>query len=276
MDQQNLKIGEGSTSISVYLDRPANWLETLLALVPFLLWPLLLLFRKWMTNPNFGAAITVFILFILLVALLIGWVKGFPRWCFPYWGFVLLIALYFQNFRGTIFGKPFSGSWLVLTPLLAIILIGILWTRDIGSIYRMVRSLWVDWTRISFAFYGLLPLMLIAVYDEVGDIAAQPALTGLMLVQAGGALLYMRSTRLWPRFLWLVAGFSLSWILATIHLAWYWNGHQEPWMGAPASWGETLSWTTPIGAILLVVLVAPMALEGLRLIGGTKRVQIQP
>jgi hypothetical protein len=224
------------------------------------------LFRNGMTNPGFGAAITVFILLILLVALLIGWVKGFPRWCFPYWGFVFLIVLYLQNFRGTIFGKPFTGNWLVLTPLLAIILIGILWTRDIGSIYRMFRSLWVDWTQISFAFYGLLPLMLIAVYDEVRDLAAQPALTGLMLVQAIGALLYMRSTRIWPRFLWLVAGFSISWALATIHLAWYWNGRQEPGMSAPSTWGETLSWTTPMGALLLVILVTPILIEGMHLL----------
>jgi uncharacterized membrane protein (DUF485 family) len=266
MDQQIVKMGEAPTRTLVDLDRPANWLETLLALVPFLLWPLLLLFRQWMTNPSFGAAITVFMLSILLVALLIGWVKGFPRWCFPYWGFVILIALYFQNFRGTIFGKSFSGSWLVWIPLLAIILIGILWTRDPGSIYRMFRSLWVDWTRLSFAFYGLLPLMLIAIYDEVGDIAAQPALTGLMLVQAGGALLYMRSSRIWPRFLWLLAGFSISWILATIHLAWYWNGRQEPGMGAPATWGETLSWAGPMGAFLLVILIAPVLLGGLRLL----------
>ena len=76
----------------------------------------------------------------------------------------------------------------------------------------------------------------------------------------------MRSTRLWPRFLWLVAGFSISWILATIHLAWYWNGRQEPGMGAPGTWEGTLSWVAPMGAFLLVILVAPVLIEGLRLL----------
>jgi hypothetical protein len=271
MDQQIDKLAEAGKGKSGEKDQPTTWLETLLALGPFLIWPLLLLFRNWMTLPSLGAAITVFIFSMLLVALLVGWVKGFPRWCFPYWGFVFLIALYFQNFRGTIFDKPFSGSWLVWIPVLAVLLIGMLWTRDLQAIYRLFRSLWVDWTLLSFAFYGLLPLMLIAIYDEVGDTAAQPALTGLMLMQAVGALLYMRSMKIWPRFLWLVAGFSLSWTLASIHLAWYWNVRQEPRMGAPATWGETLSWTIPMGAFLLVILITPVLLEGLRLL--TRREQ---
>jgi hypothetical protein len=266
MEQHDNKKVEAPSRISAELDRPATWMETLLALVPFLIWPVLILARNWMTNPRIGVAITVTIFSMLLLALMAGWVKGFPRWCFPYWGYVFLISLYFQNFRGTIFGEWFSGNWLVWTPVLAIALIGMLLTRDLTSIYRLIRSLWVDWTRLSFIFYGFLPLMLIAIYDDVGDIVAQPALIGLMLVQAGGALLYMRSTRIWPRFLWLVAGFSISWTLATIHLAWYWNGHQEPGMGAPAAWGVTLSWTNPMGAFLLVILIAPILIEGFHLL----------
>lgn len=265
MDQNNFEKLEGSARLSAELDQPETWLGTLLALGPFLIWPLLIVFRNWMSNPRFGMAITIFVFSLLFLALLVSWVKGFPRWCFPYWGFVILISFYFQNFRGTIFSGPFSGNWLVWAPVLAIVLIGILWTRDLASVYRLFRSLWVDWTRLSFAFYGLLPLMLIAIYDEVHEPSSQLALTSLMLVQAGGALLYMRSTSLWPRFMWLVAGFSMSWTLATIHLAWYWNGRQEPGMSAPPTWGETLSWTGPMGAFLLGILVAPILIEGLRL-----------
>ena len=265
MEQHNVQKVDAPKRNSTELDQPETWSETLLALGPFLIWPLLFLLRNWITF-KYGVAITVSVFLILFVALLAGWVKGFPRWCFPYWGFVILISLYFRNFHGTIFGKPFSGNWLVWAPVSAIVVIGTLWTRDPASIYRLFRSLWADWTRLSFAFYGLLPLMLVAIYDEVGDVAAQPALTGLMLVQAGGALLSMRSRRIWPRFLWLVAGFSISWILATIHLAWYWNGRQEPGMGAPATWEGTLSWVAPMGAFLLVILVAPVLIEGLRLL----------
>ncbi len=275
MKPPDREIMDARTRISGELDRPAPWGESLLALGPFLLWPLLILLRNWMADPSLAAAILIFILSLMLVALLVGWVKGFPRWCFPYWGFVFLIALYFQGFHGTVFGKPFTGSWLVWGPVLVVAAIGMLWTRSLQSIYRLFRSFWVDWTRLSFAIYGLVPLMLIAIYDEVRDTAAQPALISLMLVLAAGALLYMRSTRIWPRFAWLVAGFSLTWVLATIHLGWYWSGRQEPGMGAPSTWADTLSWTSPMGALLLVILVAPVLLEGLRLLLGAKRIPIQ-
>jgi hypothetical protein len=248
----------------------------LLALGPFLIWPLVLLFRNWMLVPSLSTVVILFILLMLLVALLAGWVKGFPRWCFPYWGFVFLIAFYLLNFRGTIFGKPFMGSWLVWIPLLVVAVFGTLWTRSLRPVYRLIRSIWEDWTRVSFAIYGLLPLMLIAIYDEVSDKASQPALTGLMLVLAAGALLSMRSTNIWTRIAWLVAGFSLCWVLATLHLGFYWNGRHEPGMGAPASWAATLSWTSPMGAVLFLILIAPMLLEGLRLLAGVRRIPIPP
>jgi hypothetical protein len=276
MTPQNLDRAKMSTETLHELDRPASWPETLLALGPFLVWPLLMLFRIWMTVPNLGTAITFLILSLLLVALLVSWVRDFPRWCFPYWGFVFLVAFYFQGFRGTVFGRSFSGSWLVWLPVLGVALIGMLWTRDFRVIYRLFRLLWLDWTRISFVIYGLLPLMLIAIYDEVRDAISQPVLTGLMLLLALGALLYMRSANVWPRFLWLVAGFSLSWLLATLHLVLYWNGRQEPGMRAPATWDGTLSWAAPLGGFLLVILIAPALLEGLRWLAGVKRPSLQP
>jgi hypothetical protein len=276
MNLQSREKADTPPNTSDDLERPAPWPETLLVLGPFLIWPLLLLIGRWMVIPSLGMAIFFFILALLLAALLVGWVKGFPRWCFPYWGFVFLIALYTLNFRGTIFGKPFTGSWLVWIPLLLVAAIATLWTRSLQPVYRLFRSLWADWTRLSFAIYGLLPLMLIAIYDEVHDTASQPALTGLMLLLAFGALLYMRSAGIWTRLLWLLAGFSLTWVLATIHLAWYWNGRQEPGMGAPATWADALSWTSPTGAFLLAILIAPALLEGLRLLAGVKRAPIQP
>jgi hypothetical protein len=53
---------------------------------------------------------------IILLVLVAGWVKGFPRWVFPYWGFALLICVYLQHFSGTLFGYRFTGSWRVWIP----------------------------------------------------------------------------------------------------------------------------------------------------------------
>jgi hypothetical protein len=276
MNPSTTAIVEPHTEDSNRPDLPASWGETLLGLGPFLVLPAFFSLRNIMTIPTVATAVTLFIFAMLWVVLLVGWVKGFPRWVFPYWGFALLITLYFQGFTGTVFGNSFTGNWRVWIPLLGVAAIGMLWSRDLGSIYRLVRSFWVDWTRLSFAFYGLLPLMILAIYDEVHDSVASPAQTGLMLLLAVGALFYMRSDKIWSRFAWLVAGFSLAWALASIHLGLYWNGRQEPGMGASASWAGTFSWTVPMGAVLLVVLISPVLLEGLRLLVRAKRVPIQP
>lgn len=276
MNRSNAAIVEPQTSDSNSPDLPASWGETLLSLGPFLVLPAFFSLRNIMTIPTVATAVTLFIFAMLWVVLLAGWVKGFPRWCFPYWGFAVLITLYFQGFRGTVFGNSFSGNWLIWIPILGVVVFGTLWTRDLGSIYRLFRSFWLDWTRLSFAFYGLLPLMIYAIYDEVQDAVAEPALTGLMLLLAVGALFSMRSDKIWPRFAWLVAGFSLAWALASIHLGLYWSSRQEPGMRAPATWAGTLSWAIPMGAVLLVVLISPVLFEGLRLLVGAKRAPIQP
>lgn len=276
MNRSNAAILEPQTRDSNSSDLPASWGETLLGLGPFLVLPAFFSLRNIMTIPTVATAVTLFVFAMLWVVLLASWVKGFPRWCFPYWGFASLITLYFQGFRGTVFGNSFSGNWLVWIPLLGVAAIGTLWSRDMQSIYRLFRSFWVDWTRLSFAFYGLLPLMIYAIYDEVHDSVAEPALTGLMLLLAVGALFYMRTVKIWPRFAWLVTGFLLAWALASIHLGLYWSGRQELGMRAPATWAGTLSWTTPMGAVLLVVLISPVLLEGLRLLVEAKRAPIQP
>jgi hypothetical protein len=260
------------------LDKPASWGATLLALGPFLTYPLLFLLMTLLIRllgtqeaPSTGIAmgITLALIVLLLLALVAGWVKGFPRWVFPYWGFVLLITLYLLSFTGTIFGDPFTGSWLVFIPLLAVAAIGLLWKRGLGPLQRLAGSIWRDWTLLSFAFYGCLPLLLIGAFDEV---EGEDTITiVLMLVLAAGALRYMRASGIWQRFAALLAGFSLSWVVTIIYQGLYWSGRQEPWMDEPGTWGETLSWSGRMGATLLLILLAPMLIEALRWVVGSHR-----
>ena len=99
------------------LDRPASWGETLLALGPFLLFAaffafvfILPFFLNDMNSPTFGLVAQLTLVVLMLTALFAGWVKGFPRWVFPYWGFALIITLYLYGFNGTISGYPFRGE----------------------------------------------------------------------------------------------------------------------------------------------------------------------
>jgi hypothetical protein len=248
---------------------PASWRETLIALVPFLLYPLIYPLGMLITpfisdsiDPIIGLYITLGIIGVLLIVMLAGWVREFPRWVFPYWGFILTITLYMRNFTGTMSGRQVRGDWWVWMPVVVIAMAGTLWARGFVPVVALLKSIWKDWTTLSFTFYGALPLLFIAAYDEVHD--EEPYLALIMLILAVGVVIYMRTENIWHRFASLVGGFTLGWSTLMIHQGIYWNGRQEFWMQEPGSWVETLNWTSRFGAMLMLVLVAPVLVEFLR------------
>ena len=251
------------------LARPATWRETLLALGPFLLLTTLFalifilpFFLSDQSGPAFGLGIQLAVAGLVLIALFAGWAKSFPRWIFPYWGFALLITLYLAGFNGTISGYPFRGDWRVWMPLGSVALLGTLWKRSFQPVLTLVKSIWKDWTLLSFVSYGALPLLFFAAYDEVHDEELMRA--AIMLFLATGAIFYMRTEKIWHRFASLVGGFSVGWLVLMVHLSLYWNGRQLFWMTEPGSWQETLNWTSQMGAILMLFLVGPILVELLR------------
>jgi len=261
--------------------RPASEKEILLALIPFLLLPAFFLFGLLLypyipssTGPTLTLALILFLIGGLLIAMLFGWVKAFPRWVFPYWGFIILIALYMREFSGTISGYWVDGNWLVWAPIIAIAFIGTFWTRGLTPVYALLKLVWKDWTLLSFAFYGSLPLMFFAAYDEVHETQNEYLiLSTAMLILAIGTVIYMRSENIWHRFASLVGGFSIGWLVVIIHLGIYWNGRQLFWMPEPGSWKETLNWTSQMGAALMLILVAPVLVGVLQFIAKSVRTQ---
>jgi multisubunit Na+/H+ antiporter MnhG subunit len=251
------------------LAHPASWIETLVALGPTSLFPLVFLmgviltpFLKGLKDPAPGLGIAFAVIGMILIAMVAGWVKNFPRWVFPYWGFALLISLYVYEFTGTMAGQQVRGDWWAWMPLAGVILVGSLWARSLRPVSALLNSVWRDWTLLSFTVYGALPLLFIAAYDEVHN--EGPILTLIMLILVAGTIGYMRTENIWHRFACLVGGFTLGWAVLMVHQAIYWNGRQEVWMPAPGSWKETLNWTSRSGAILMLILVAPVLIELLR------------
>ena len=259
---------------TIEFNRSAFWGEILLALIPFLLLPAIFLFGLLLSpfikpQPEPALALGIFLSAIggFLFAMLIGWVKGFPRWVFPYWGFILLITIYMGGFSGTVGGYWVDGDWWAWTPVVAIAIIGTLWTRGFEPIYALFKSIWKDWTLLSFSFYGALPLLFLFAYDEVHGTPFEYIIqSATMLILAVGATVYMRTENIWHHFASLVGGFSISWLAVMIHLSIYWNGRQLFWMPEPGSWIETLNWTSQMGAFLMLILVAPLLVALLRLV----------
>jgi len=259
------------------LNRPVSWGETILALGPILLFTVLYvlgaIISSFFDNPN-NPALGLGLLFTMagavLVALVAGWVKNFPRWVFPYWGFSLLITYYFYSFSGKVAGEPFAGDLRVWIPLGIVVLVGLLWTRNLRPLISLVQSIWKDWTLLSFAFYGTLPLLTFAAYDETRDQALMHIV--ILLILGVGTIFYMRLENPWYRFASLVGGFTIGWLALMINLGWYWHGRQEYWMPKPVTWVETFNWTSRFGATLMFILVAPVLIEILRRAVSTKQI----
>jgi hypothetical protein len=237
--------------------------EILLALAPFLFFPLAflltaipLLSSSFVISQAFSLGLMLIMVVGLFIALTVGWMRDFPRWVFPYWGFSLTVMIYMVNFRGTIAGYSFRGSprlWLVL---LGVAVIATLWTHGVQPVLRLLRSLWQDWSLLSFAVYGCLPLMVVYAYDEArSNWLAQVV---IWLVLASGVVQYLRADHPWQRFGWLLGAFVLSWGIAMLNLGYYWSHTVLPGMSGPVPWIDTLRWMGRFGILLLIYLGAPL------------------
>jgi hypothetical protein len=132
--------------------------------------------------------------------------------------------------------------------------------RSPRALSRFVTSIGRDWTRLSFALYGALPLSLWWLarepYSRTGDLFVST------LVLAGGALAYMRSQEPWQRAIALQVGMTLAPVMASVVSAVFWSewldwAHGQPLPGytlAALYTGLASLWLGPMFAPALLVL----------------------
>jgi hypothetical protein len=247
-------------------EAPEPWPQTILAglalLVPGLAligWPLPV---PWHHYLVFGSY-----LFILL-GLLAGWVRGFPRWSYAYMGHSLLFAWWLSKVSTPglkLLGYAFTPNevwggraWLGLgvVAVLALVL-----TRSLRPLGRLFLGVWHDWTRLSLALYGCLPLLMWFFFDEVHWPHGAIFLVMTSLLLTAGAVAYMRSTSTRHRALSLLAGLTVAWLTGSLGLATYWTVPRDPYWRPPATWSEA---TLPMAfgwAVVVAILLAPVILS---------------
>ncbi len=260
----------------------SSWGETLAGMMPFLMQPIVFLLGSvlafWVKDPpplpepvliTISSVLALIYAGTCMAVLGLSWVKGFPRWCYPYWALglafsSLLVGAATPGLR--IFGHAFEHDelwgWRAWIPVLVVAVIALLLSRSVRPLRQLVTGIWYDWTRLSFGFYGLLPLALMIVFDEVHGEEPYVAVLGVIL--AIGALAYMRSSRTWQRALTLLLGMTLTWIAATVYLAIYWHGRQEFGMLRPGTGYETARGMLNAFGVLVVLILAPALLGLLR------------
>jgi hypothetical protein len=205
-------------------------------------------------------------LFILL-GLLAGWVRGFPRWSYAYAGYGLLFALYLSGVTtpelrllGYTFQRHEPWGWRAWLGLTAVAVLALLLTRSLRPLGRILGGTWRDATRLSLALYGTLPLVAGILFDEVRAPYPAPFLALSTIGLAAGALAHMRASATLPRMAALLAGLTASWLVITPALALYWHGRRVGVGAPPLHWTETvmpmaLAWIMVSAALLLPALV---------------------
>ena len=86
-----------------------------------------------------------------------------------------------------------SLVWRSLIPLGVAAATAVALTHSLRPLARLVRGVWEDWTRLSFALYSLMPIVVWIAFDEIADRFELPFMIALNLILVGGALAYMRS-----------------------------------------------------------------------------------
>lgn len=215
--------------LSAGLDfKPGSTWEALFALVPLFLAILFtssvsLVFsylREFSSDlENVFAYVLVGLFFVLL---LLGFVKGFPRWSMPYLGILLaLLSVYqFSVALYAYYGRYpiYERSWILgefvnqayLWSGLTLVVLLLVMASAIFPVFLKIRR---DWTVLSFLVYGASPFAVLLAFDEYQ--LTDPYILVIFIVQVLGVWSYLHAHDKWKRFLNLFAALTLSmWIVA--------------------------------------------------------------
>lgn len=197
-----------------------------------------------------------------LIGLLVGLVKGFPRWAQPYLGWTLFFCWWWSN------GSTYTYRWdakVWLAPLV-VLLLALILRRSLRPLMELLRNLWQDWTLPSFAlfiFFGGASVLL----DENHHPALVLFMAAVTLAAAAGAWAYYRQSRAFPRVLAL--GGALMVIALLVFLA-YGTWDYRAYYNLPP--GPKYDWVTLwFMLIVAVVMLIPALAAWLRARRGLRR-----
>jgi hypothetical protein len=241
------------------IDKPGYWQpatgwETAVTVLPFVLFGLLFTIMGYgyaagSLELSFNWHLAVYL--VALIGLGVGWVKGFPRWSLGYLGLALVYAWWLNGlatFGFELFGYPIDlWQWRGWTALLAVALVATLITRSLSPLVDLAKSIWIDWSRLSFILYGALTWLTLGVIydgktwaDPVEILPLQVFCAALIIVL--GVLPYLHLRSPWQRGLALQGAFDLAWVSSIA-------------IGAIVSGTADVAW--PLLAVWFVFLLLP-------------------
>jgi hypothetical protein len=223
--------------------KASHW-EAFLSALPFAIFGVVCMIGK-IRVPWVGIYVSLTFYFFVLLGLLIGLVKAFPRWAYSYLGWSLVYAWWWTSMFTNglkIFGYTMGNEawgWRAWYPFFITLGIAILLTRSIRPLRELVLGIWQDWTLLSLAMYSFVGFMML-LYDEVRSPYTIAFMTASTLVICASAWIFMRNTNRVHRFIILLAGFFAGLLIDRIcATTWDFNVYYGlpaqppmPWYGA--------------------------------------------
>jgi len=235
-----------------------SWLGALAGALPFLLFGIASVLSRGPGRFDTSEFLAFYAL--VLVGLLVGWVRGFPRWTLAYLGWAVLFAWWWSRMGVGALGQRLGYAWTdqwgwaSWAPLGAASIAGLLLTRSLQPLRALAARLWREWAWLSLGAYILLSYV-----GLLADENHHPYLLGLIaastLAASAGAALYMRGATGLRRRLGLLVGVAgMALIGAYSESTWDYRAYY----GLPASpsgvWPDITRWVIVFivwGALLL-------------------------
>ena len=218
---------EKMKSKSVITGSTSHW-DALIGALPFVLFGITSMVGKPII-PFLGIYAGLVFYVSVLLGLLIGLIKGAPRWTYSYLSWSLVFAFWWSN-MGT-FGLKIFGfridhwTWQIWPPFLAVIFIALFWTRSLHPLRQLVRGIWKDWLLISFTIYTLFASFLLG-YDENHHPYLFLFMIASTIILSTSVWFFLRSSDTRKRVLSLLLGFVLAFAVTIIcDATWDWHAY---------------------------------------------------
>jgi len=243
---------ESTTNPSVREEKMTRG-EIILGTLPFALYGLVSMLTKT-EFPFWSTYLSFFI--VTLLGLLIGVVKGFPRWTYSYLGWSMVMSwywtmmpIYIKNVYSPVTHNQLWGWWAWI-PLLITILVGMLFAGSLRPLRDLASGIWQNWTFLSLMMYTFAAFTLL-IYDENHHPYLLAFMAASTLVICMTVWVFLQSASSWKRVIALIAGFVVTLILSNISYLnniSYVTGDYAAYYGLPPS--PPQPWYTALNGVI--------------------------
>ncbi len=235
-----------------------NILQIIAGIIPFIVVCITIISTSWPEEypglPRFvNAWFLIYIFLAMNIGLVVGYAKSFPRWSFPYFGFVPIFALYLMNVR--IPPSPVFGllPWI---PVIIALIIGAS-ISGIAPMQAFGKRIGDDWTLLVYALFGAFPLVVWIMFDEVNRLFKIPFMTGLYVFGIIGAICYLLCSKKWQRVLILFLSINIIAVLSILGPDIFWHNQIDHIMREFEITYSMVRKSLIVGAILTIIPFSP-------------------